>query len=132
MESIFQEKNRKVIIEDYIYGTPFSFYTLTDGYKALPFGSSLTYKHSLEGNGGQLTNGMGCCSPNYKLSLEQEYYLMDNVIYPTLDYLQISGNAYLGILGVNGILTEMGDVYILGWQSFMQDCDAAAILNMSR
>ena len=129
MESIFQEKNRKVIIEDYIYGTPFSFYTLTDGYKALPFGSSLTYKHSLEGNGGQLTNGMGCCSPNYKLSLEQEYYLMDNVIYPTLDYLQISGNAYLGILGVNGILTEMGDVYILGWQSFMQDCDAAAILN---
>lgn len=129
IDSIFMEKNKKVIIEDYIYGNPFSFYALTDGYKALPIGSSITYKHSLEGNGGQLTSGMGACVPNYKLSLENEYYLMDNVIYPTLDYLEISGNPYLGIIGVNGILTDDNQIYILGWQSFTQDFDTDAILN---
>ena len=127
---MFIEKNKRVIIEDYIYGTPFSFYTITDGYKALPIGSSITYKHYLEGDGGQLTNGMGACSPNYKLTLEQEYYLMDNVIYPTLDYCEIEGNPYLGILGVNGILTEDGRIFVLGWQSFMQDCDATAVLDV--
>lgn len=130
VESSFIEKNKRIIVEDYIYGTPFSFYTITDGYKALPIGSSITYKHSLEGNGGQLTSGMGACAPNYKLSIEQEYYLMDNVIYPTLDYCEIEGNPYLGILGVNGVLTDDGRMFILGWQSFMQDCDAQAVLDI--
>ena len=128
VDASFIEKNKRIIIEDYIYGTPFSFYAITDGYKALPIGSSLTYKHALEGNGGQLTAGMGACAPNYKLSVENEYFLMDNVIYPTLDYLEIEGNPYLGIMGVNGILADDGRIYILGWQGFMQDCDTTAIL----
>lgn len=130
VEASFIEKNNRIIIEDYVYGTPFSFYTITDGYKALPIGSSITYKHALEGDGGQLTSGMGSCSPNYKLTLEHEYYLMDNVIYPTLDYLEIEGSPYLGILGVNGILTQDGKIFVLGWQSFMQDCDAPSILEV--
>lgn len=129
MENIFTENNQKVIIEDYIYGTSFSFYAITDGYKALPIGSSLSYKHSLEGDGGQLTSGMGACIPNYKLSLENEYFLMDNVIYPTLEYLDSTNNPYMGILGVNGIITEYNQIYILGWQSFTQDFDTDAILN---
>lgn len=130
IESVFIEKNNRIIIEDYVYGTPFSFYTITDGYKALPLGSSITYKHLLEGDGGQLTSGTGACSPNYKLSVENEYFLMDNVIYPTLDFLEIDGNPYSGILGVNGILTNEGKISVLGWQTFMQDCDAAAVLEM--
>lgn len=130
VEASFIEKGKKIIIEDYIYGTPFSFYTITDGYKALPIGSSITYKHSLEGDGGQLTSGMGACAPNYKLSIDNVYYLMDNVIYPALDYFEIERNPYLGILGVNGILTEDGRIFVLGWQSFMQDCDAAVVLEV--
>lgn len=55
---------------------------------------------------------------------------MDNVIYPTLDYLEIEGNPYLGILGVNGVLTDDGKIFVLGWHSFMQDCDASAILEI--
>jgi len=130
VEMSLVEKNNRIIIEDYIYGTPFSFYTITDGYKALPIGSSILYKYALEGDGGQLTSGMGACSPNYKLTLEQEYYLMDNVIYPTLDYLEIEGHPYLGILGVNGVLTNEGKIFVLGWQSFMQDCDAPSVLEV--
>ena len=130
VDSVFAEKAGKMIIEDYVWGTPFSFYTITDGYKALPIGSSVMYKHSLEGEGGQLTSGMGACSPNYKLSIEQEYFLMDNVIYPTLDYLEIEGNPYTGILGVNGIITDDGKLSILGYEEFMQDCDAASVLEL--
>lgn len=129
LEMIFSEKNNKAIIEDYVYGEPFAFYAITDGYKALPFGSSLNYKYSLEGGGGQLTSGMGACVPDYKLTLEHEYFIMDNVIYPTLEYLDMQGNQYLGIIGVNGILTEDGNLQILGWQSFTQDTDTAGILN---
>lgn len=130
INNIFIEKNVKVIIEDYLYGTPFSYYAITDGYKALPLGSSITYKHKLEGDGGQLTSGMGACVPNYKLSTEQEYFVMDNIIYPTLEYLERQQNSYLGILGINGIITDDGMIQVLGWQTFMQDCDAASILDV--
>lgn len=122
------EKDKKIIIEDYIYGVPFSFYAITDGYKALPFGSSLTYKHALEGDGGQLTSGLGACSPNYHVTLEQEYFIMDNVIYPVLENLEKEGNPYTGILGVNGILSDDKTIQILGFNLFMQDCDISAIL----
>lgn len=129
LDSTVVDKNKRLIIEDYIAGTPFSFYAITDGYKALPIGSSITYKHSLDGDGGQLTSGMASCVPNYKLSNDDEYFIMDNIIYPTLEFLEMSGKPYLGILGVNGILTDDKQIYILGWNSFMQDCDAAAILH---
>lgn len=130
LDSMFLEKFSRVLVEDYIYGTPFGFYTITDGYKALPIGSSMLYKHSLEGDGGQLTSGMGACSPNYKLSFENEEYLMNSVIYPTLYYLEQNNANYTGVLGVNGILCEDGTLKILGYQSFMQEADCAGILNM--
>lgn len=130
LDSSFAQRNQKVLIEDYVWGTPFSFYIITDGYKALPIGSSIIYKHSLEGEGGQLTSGMGCCAPNYKLSIENEYYIMDNVVYPILEYLESGSNPYLGILGINGILTEDGTIQIIGFQPFMHDCDCSAILEI--
>lgn len=128
LDSIFTEKNAKVIIEDYIWGTPFAFYIVTDGYKALPIGSSILYKHSLEGNGGQLTSGMGACSPNYKLSFDNEYFIMDNIIYPTLEHLESIGTPYLGILGVTGVITEDDKIFILGYEPFLQNSDCMGIL----
>jgi len=127
VENCLSIKGQKIIIEDYIWGTPFVLYAITDGYKALPIGSSLIYRHSLDGNGGQLTNGMGACSPNYKLSQENEFYIMDNIVYPILDSLEIEGNPYCGILGVNGILTEDGSVQVLGLENFTLDCDTFGI-----
>ena len=129
VDSLFNQNNQKVIIEDYIYGEPFCFYAITDGYKALPIGSSVIYKHSLEGNGGQLTQGMGSYVPNNKLSFDNENFLMNYVIYPTLEYLENNGSTYLGIIGINGILADNSSVSILGYQSFMQDCDCASILS---
>lgn len=130
LDSYFSKKNQRVLIEDYIWGSSFCFYIITDGYKALPIGSSVVYKHSLEGDGGQLTSGMGACAPNYKLSLDNEYYLMDNVVYPILEYLEAGGSSYLGILGVKGIISEDGSIKILGFTPFMQDCDCASVLEI--
>jgi len=129
LECHFAEKSQKVIIEDYVFGTPFAFYVITDGYKALPFGSSLIYKHLLDGDGGQLTTGMGACSPNYKISIEQENNIMDTCIYPILEYFEREGNVYSGILCLQGIISEDGNIQIIGLQPFMSDCDCQTVLN---
>ena len=55
---------------------------------------------------------------------------MNNVIYPILDYLEKNVSTYLGILGINGIMTDDGNLKILGCQSFMQDSDCAGILEL--
>lgn len=130
IESLFTTDVSRVIIEDYVWGTPFSFYVVTDGYKALPIGASKVYRYSLDGDGGQLTSGLGAIFPNYKLSFEAEDYILQNIVYPLLDFFECEGASYLGILGINGILTETGEVYVLGLQNFMQDVDASAVLEV--
>lgn len=129
IDSMFLEKNQKIIVEDYIYGTPFTFYAITDGYNALPINSAVTYKHSLDGEGGQLTSGMGACVPNFKLSLDAEAFLMNDVIYPTIDFLEREGTPYCGIIGINGIIDCNEKINILGYQNFLQDSDCAAIID---
>lgn len=130
VDSMFANGTDKVIIEDYVWGTPFSFYAITDGYKALPFGSSIIYKHSLDGDGGQLTSGMGACSPNYKLSFDNEDFLMNEVVYPILEMYERENEAYLGILGISGIISDDGQIQVLGLQPFLQDCDSTSVLEI--
>lgn len=130
LDAAFLQKNQKVLIEDYIWGTPFVFYVISDGYKALPITSSILYEHSLEGNGGQLTDGMGACVPNYKFTLDNEEFMMSNVVYPLLDYLEVNKAPYLGILGIKGVLSEAGDIQIVGFEPFFQNCDSAAAISL--
>lgn len=130
IDSIFIQDNQKVIIEDYVWGTPFSFYVITDGYKALPIGSSILYKHSLAGDGGQLTSGMGACIPNYKISIDNEYFIMDNIVYPLIEHFENNNNPYMGIIAVNGILTEEGCIQVLGFDTFFNDTDCSALLEI--
>ena len=73
---------------------------------------------------------MGACSPNYKFSIENENFIMENVVNPLLEYLNINENTYMGILGINGILTEDGNIQILGFEPFMQDSDCQSIINI--
>ena len=73
---------------------------------------------------------MGACSPNFKFSLDNENFLMENVVYPTLEFLEREYDTYTGILGVNGILTEDSELYVLGFNSFLQDADATSILEL--
>jgi phosphoribosylamine--glycine ligase len=128
IEDCFFGGETKVIIEDYVYGTNFSFYVITDGYKALPLGSVKDYKFSLDGDGGVLTEGMGACSPFTKLTYDHEDYIMNEIVYPVINYLSEGQKAYMGIIGFDGILTPEGDVAITECSSFLKDHDAQGVL----
>jgi len=72
IEDLFEKDEKKVIIEDYVYGHEFSFYVVTDGYHALPLGSVATYKSETPDKGGIVTAGMGSFTPDYKISKQVE------------------------------------------------------------
>lgn len=130
IEDCYANNENRVIIEEYVYGTPFSFYVITDGYKALPIGSARDYKFSLDGDGGVWTEGMGAMIPFTKLTYDHEDYLMNEVVYPIINYMAADLNPYMGILGFDGVLTPEGDIAITECRTFLQNHDADAILSL--
>ena len=130
IEESFMRGEKRLVIEDFIYGDEFSFYVITDGYKALPIGSLNNYKFTLDGDGGLLTAGMGACSPNYKLTIEQENFLMNEIIFPVLDELEAQGKPYSGILGLDGVIESDGTISALEFNTFFKDHDAQGILEL--
>ncbi len=130
IEDCFFGDENKVIIEEYVYGTPFIFYVITDGFKALPLGSTRDYRFSLEGDGGLWTDGMGANSPFTKLTYDHEDYIMNEIVYPVINYLSEGLKPYMGILGFEGILTPEGDIAITECSPFLHDHDAQGILSL--
>ena len=130
IEDCFASDESKVIMEEFVYGTNFSFYVLTDGFKALPLGSVRDYRFSLDGDGGILTEGMGACSPFIKLSFEHEDYIMNEIVYPIINHLSEEGTPYMGILGIEGVLTPEGDIAITEATPFLKNHNAQTILSL--
>ena len=105
LEILFSTKNEtNVLIEEFTRGHNFTIYYITDGYSALPISTVANYKFSENGDGGLLTNGMGCFAPDYKIS-EVVVSRVDNIVRNTLSALDRKGTPYLGILGVECTLT---------------------------
>ena len=130
LEILFSTKNEtNVLIEEFTRGHNFTIYYITDGYSALPISTVANYKFSENGDGGLLTNGMGCFAPDYKIS-EVVVSRVDNIVRNTLSALDRKGTPYLGILGVECTLTGEDKFFVNEFKPFLQNFDAAAVLNL--
>lgn len=130
VEDLFFKDEKKVVLEDYVYGHEFTFYAVTDGYSALPLITVANYKFMEDGNGGILTSGTGAYTPDYKVSKDIETFVMCNVVQKALQALEKKGTPYLGILGVECVLQPDGQVVTLAFKPFLSDHDANAVLNL--
>ena len=128
IEGLFDKAENKVIIEDYIVGHEFSFYVITDGYHSIPLGSVATYKHELEGSGGLISSGMGSFTSDYKISNQIEKKILHQIIYPTLNTLARQHTPYIGVLGVDIVMTDNEQLFALEYNSFLQAPDTQVIL----
>lgn len=128
IEELFDNNEKRVIIEDYIFGHEFSYYVITDGYHALPLGSVANYKHELEGNGGILTSGMGSYTPDYKISNQVEKRILQQIIYPTINNLARQQTPYTGILGVDFVMADNEQLFAIEFNSFLQSPDCQGVL----
>lgn len=130
IEDLFDSKEKKVIIEDYIAGQEFSYYVITDGYNAMPIGSAVPYKGTLEGNGGCITSGLGAYAPFYMIDRSLESRIFKEIVYPALDELSKNGNQYIGILGIDIIIDRTGNLNVIEFNPFFKEPDAQCILEL--
>ena len=129
INDIFAQDENKVVIEEFVYGHPFTFYVVTDGYQALPIGVVADYKFREDGDGGLYTLGMGAYLPDYKVSAEKVEYLMKKVVYPILNAMQSRQHPYIGIIGIECILKKDDTITVSALVPFLKDHDAQAVIN---
>ncbi len=127
-DALFDSGEKRVLIEDYIFGHEFSFYVITDGYHALDLGCVATYKYELDGNGGLLSSGMGAFADDYTISNNIKAQIMNNIIYPTLNALAKDGKPYTGILGVDLVKDYNDNLFVIEFNPFLKSPDAQCIL----
>lgn len=130
VEDLFNKDENKVVLEDYVYGHEFTIYVVTDGYSALHLATVANYKFAEDGDGGILTSGVGAYTPDYKISSDIENSVMQNVIERVLASLQRKETPYLGVLGIDCVLTTDGNFVTLDFKPFLSDHDAEAVLNL--
>lgn len=130
VEDLFNKDENKVVLEDYVYGHEFTIYVVTDGYSALHLATVANYKFAEDGDGVILTSGVGAYTPDYKISSDIENSVMQNVVERVLASLQRKETPYLGVLGIDCVLTTDGNFVTLDFKPFLSDHDAEAVLNL--
>lgn len=126
---LFLRSEPRVVIEDFACGIEFTFYVITDGYHVLPLMPVRDYKFLEDGNGGLLTGGMGAFAPDYKVSGIVVDGIMQNVR-NVLSSLEKRQNPYLGILGIDCILTDADKFVTLGFTPFLKDHHASLVIDL--
>lgn len=129
LDDLFLSDEKKVVIEDFLNGHEFTLYVITDGYHALPLAVSADFKFLENGNGGLYTTGIGAFVPDYKVSENVISSIMSDVVFNILQSLQRRQTPYMGILGIECVLTGEDSYLTTGFTPFLKDHDAAAVLN---
>lgn len=129
IETLFNNGEEDLIIEDYIYGTNFTVYYFTDGYSALPITAVANLKFATGNLEGDFTDGVGSYAPDYRISnkiLKKLKPLVDNIL---VNFEQ-KGNPYMGILGIECILTGDDEFLAEDLKPFFQNHDCRTVLNI--
>ncbi len=129
LEDLFLSDEKKAVLEEFVNGHSFTLYVITDGYQALPLCACADYKFLEDGDGGLFTEGVGAFVPDYKVSENIVASIMNDVVYNILRALEKRETPYLGIIGVECVLTSDDNYITTGFTPFLKDHDAFAVLN---
>ena len=108
VDRAFGDAGNSVVIEEELIGEEASFTVLTDGAYCLPFVSSQDHKMSHDGDKGKNTGGMGAYSPAPVITPELHDYVMERVVYPTVNGMAAIGSPFKGVLYVGLMITDAG------------------------
>lgn len=108
VDRAFGDAGNSVVIEEELIGEEASFTVLSDGKNCLPFVSSQDHKMSQDGDIGKNTGGMGAYSPAPVITPHIHDYVMEQIVYPTINGMAEIGCTFKGVLYVGLMMTETG------------------------
>jgi phosphoribosylamine--glycine ligase len=104
----FGQAGARLVIEQLLVGREASFFVLSDGTRALPFGSAEDHKRALDGDVGPNTGGMGAYAPSSLFDAATQSRVMNDIVLPVLEGMRSEGSEFRGFLFVGLMLTADG------------------------
>lgn len=124
----FGDAGSRVVIEEFLTGEEASFIVMVDGKHALAFASSQDHKARDNGDKGPNTGGMGAYSPAPVVTPAVHQWVMDNVIYPTVNGMAEEGNIYTGFLYAGLMIAPDGSAKVLEFNCRFGDPETQPIM----
>ncbi len=114
IEKLLESDNKKILIEEYVYGKELNFYVLSDGFRPIIIDGIQNFRNEIS-----IKNFID-------KKLKEKIY--DEIIFPTISALANEGTEYTGILGFDIIITPENEIYLIEYNSFFKDLDTEMIL----
>ena len=123
----FGKASSKVVVEDFLDGTEFSVFVLTDGmsYRILPIAKD--YKRAGEGNTGPNTGGMGSVSHPPFVDADLLRKVEQAIIQPTLRGIQARKLDYRGFIFI-GLIVVDGEPQVIEYNCRLGDPETQSVL----
>lgn len=123
----FGAAGAEVVIEQFMTGEEASFFILTDGVHALPFGTAQDHKRVGDGDTGPNTGGMGAYSPAPVLSQAIQAQVMAEIVLPTIAEMARRGTPYQGVLFA-GLMIEGGQARLVEYNARFGDPECQVLM----
>ncbi|WP_337879052.1 phosphoribosylamine--glycine ligase [Rheinheimera sp.] len=124
----FGSAGSRVVIEEFLVGEEASFIVMVDGKNVLAFASSQDHKARDDGDKGPNTGGMGAYSPAPVVTPAVHDWVMQNVIYPTVNGMAAEGNVYTGFLYAGLMVAPDGTAKVLEFNCRFGDPETQPIM----
>lgn len=108
----FGAAGARVVLEECLRGPEVSFFVLTDGEHAMPFGTAQDHKRVFDGDRGPNTGGMGAFSPSPLVDASLGARILTDIVEPIIHGMRADGHPYRGFLYCGLMLTERGPMVI--------------------
>jgi len=107
-DGAFGSAGHRVVIEEFLEGEEASFFVLSDGRHAIPFGTAQDHKRAYDNDQGPNTGGMGAYSPATILTDALQSQVMDTIITPVIQEMDAQKTPFVGVLYAGLMLTNAG------------------------
>jgi phosphoribosylamine--glycine ligase len=123
----FGEAGSRVILEEHLVGNEASFIVFTDGRTILPAVAAKDHKAVYDCDQGPNTGGMGAYSVDSILPPELQESILERIVRPVIEGMELEGTPFRGILYTGLMLTSEGPK-VLEFNVRMGDPEAQVIL----
>jgi phosphoribosylamine---glycine ligase len=124
----FGDAGSRVVVEQFLTGEEASFIVMVDGKTALPFASSQDHKARDNADKGPNTGGMGAYSPAPVVTPAVHDWVMQHVIYPTVNGMAAEGTVFTGFLYAGLMIAPDGSAKVLEFNCRFGDPETQPIM----